>query len=241
MDPYGQVSSMAAHICGLAAKLAGEDARQQLLHLAADELGAKPEHLEVESGRVYVKANPEIATTIKVLARKALVGFAPVIGRGTTDCPHWPRKARDFGAHFAEVEVDTKTGEVRVLTYVAAHDVGRALNPMIVEGQIQGGVLMGLGWALVEELLFDQHGKPLNPNCTDYKIFTSVDAPKIIPIIVESNDPLGPYGAKGFGEAPSIPVPGCIANAIYNAIGMRLKDLPITPEKVLEALKAKER
>lgn len=238
LDPWGQVASMAAHICGLAAKLAGEDAKRQLLQLAADELKTKADDLEIENGKVYVKGNPQIGTTIRALAGKMQVGFAPVIGRGTTDCPHWPRKARDFSAHFAEVEVDTETGEVKVLTYVAAHDVGRALNPTIVEGQIQGGVLMGLGWTFVEELLFDHYGNPLNANCTDYKIFTSADTPKIIPIVVESNDPLGPYGAKGFGEAPCIPVPGCITNAIYNAIGVRIKALPITPEKVLKALKA---
>ena len=132
--------------------------------------------------------------------------------------------------------MDIETGEVRVLKYVSAHDVGRAINPAIVQGQIMGGVLMGISWVLSEELRFDDLGRPLNLSLTDYKIFTSADCPQIIPIIVESDDPLGPYGAKGFGEAPISAVPGCIANAIYNAIGIRFKELPITPEKVLKAL-----
>lgn len=133
------------------------------------------------------------------------------------------------------VEVDIETGKVTVLKYVAAHDVGKALNPVVVSGQIDGGVVMGLSMTLYEELIFDKEGKALNlsPN---YKIFTAVDCPEIIPIIIEPIEPLGPYGAKGFTEAATVGAPGCIANAIYNAIGIRFKEMPITPEKVLKAL-----
>lgn len=239
--PYGQIASTAAHTEALATKLAGDDARQQLLEQAAIALDVKPEALEIEDGVIYVKDNPNIAISIRQLAAKVGAGIAPVVGRGVVTCPNWPAKARSFGAGFAEVEVDTETGEVRVLKYVAAHDVGRAINPAIVQGQIIGGVIMGISWGLSEELRFDNQGKPLNFSLTDYKIFTSADCPEIIPIIVESDDPLGPYGAKGFGEAPIVGVPGCIANAIYNAIGIRFKELPITPEKVLKALREGKR
>lgn len=239
--PYGQIASTAAHTEALATKLAGEDARQQLLEQAAIALDVKPEALEIDDGVIYVKDNPDIAISIRQLAAKVGAGIAPVVGRGVVTCPNWPAKARSFGAGFAEVEVDTETGEVRVLKYVAAHDVGRAINPAIVQGQIIGGVVMGISWGLSEELRFDNQGRPLNFSLTDYKIFTSADCPEIIPIIVESDDPLGPYGAKGFGEAPLVGVPGCIANAIYNAIGIRFKELPITPEKVLKALREGKR
>jgi CO/xanthine dehydrogenase Mo-binding subunit len=234
--PYGQIASTSAHTEALATKLAGEDARRQLLEQAAIKLDVKPEALEIEDGVIYVKGNPDRATSIREIAAMVGAGLTPVVGRGVVTCPNWPAKARSFGAVFAEVEVDTETGEVRVLKYVAVHDVGRAINPAIVQGQIIGGVVMGISWALSEELRFDNQGRPLNFSLTDYKIFTSADCPQIIPIIVESDDPLGPYGAKGFGEAPIVAVPGCIANAIHNAIGIRFKELPITPEKIVEAL-----
>jgi xanthine dehydrogenase molybdenum-binding subunit len=235
--PYGQIASTSAHTEALATKLAGEDARRQLLEQAAIELDVKPEALEIEDGVIYVKDNPDRATNIRELMAKVGGGITPVAGRGVVTCPNWPARARSFGAVFAEVEVDTETGEVRVLKYVSAHDVGRAINPAIVQGQIIGGVVMGIGWALSEELRFDNQGRPLNLSLTDYKIFTSADFPEITAIIVESDDPLGPYGAKGFGEAPIVAVPGCIANAIYNAIGIRFRELPITPEKVVTALR----
>lgn len=239
--PYGQISSTSAHTEALATKLAGEDAKRQLLEQAAIELNMKAEALEIKDGIIYAKDSPEVTISVLKLMAKVGAGVTPVVGRGVVTCPNWPAKASSFGAVFAEVEVDTETGEVRVLKCVAAHDVGRAINPAIVQGQIIGGVVMGISWALSEELRFDDRGRPLNFSLTDYKIFTSADCPVIIPIIVESDDPLGPYGAKGFGEAPIVAVPGCIANAIYNAIGIRFKELPITPEKVLKALREGKR
>lgn len=239
--PYGQIASTAAHTEALATKLAGEDAKRQLVEQAAIELNVKPGALEIEDGVIYVKDNPGIAISIRQLAAKVGAGITPVVGRGVVTCPNWPARARSFGAVFAEVEVDMETGEVRVLRCVSAHDVGRAINPAIVKGQIIGGVLMGIGWALSEELCFDNQGRPLNFSLTDYKILTSADCPEIIPIIVEPGDPLGPYGAKGFGEAPIVAVPGCIANAIYNAIGIRFKELPITPDKVVKAVREGKR
>jgi CO/xanthine dehydrogenase Mo-binding subunit len=144
-----------------------------------------------------------------------------------------------FGTHVAEVEVDTVTGCVRVLNIWAAHDVGKAVNPMNVEGQIEGGVQMGLGFALTEEIV-RENGKTLNPSFLDYKLFTAVDMPKIKSITVEVPEPLGPFGARGIGEATTIPTAAAVANAVFNAVGVRMKELPMTPERILEGIKKRE-
>jgi xanthine dehydrogenase molybdenum-binding subunit len=144
-----------------------------------------------------------------------------------------------FATHFAEVEVNTETGQVKVLQMVAAHDCGKAINPMAVEGQIQGALHHGVGYALSEALILDQSGVPQNPTFMDYKILKATEMPKITPIIVEASDPGGPFGAKGVGEPALVASAPAIANAIFDAIGVRFKELPITPERVLKALKEK--
>jgi xanthine dehydrogenase molybdenum-binding subunit len=143
-----------------------------------------------------------------------------------------------FGAHGVKVKVDEETGQVTVLDYVAAHDVGRALNPMLLEGQVYGGVLMGVGYALKEQVILE-NGKNMNPNFRDYKILTAKDAINVKTPIIETIDEYGPFGAKGIGEPGCVPTAPAIANAIYDAVGVRITDLPITPERVLAALKAK--
>lgn len=145
-----------------------------------------------------------------------------------------------FGAQFADVEVDTETGKVRVLKIVAAHDIGRTLNKQMMENQFHGGIIQGLGFALFEERIIDKFtGKVLNTNMHEYKLATMMDIPEIEVIIVSDSDPLiSSVGVKGIGEPPIIPTAGAIANAIYNAIGVRIKSLPITPDKVLMALKS---
>jgi CO/xanthine dehydrogenase Mo-binding subunit len=142
-----------------------------------------------------------------------------------------------FAAHVVEVEIDPDTGVVNILKYVAVHDVGRALNPAIIENQIYGGVLQGIGYTLYEDMIYDKNGRLLNPNFTDYKIPTNADVPQIKAIILQEIDSNSPIGAKGIGEAPIQPPAPAIANAIYDAIGVRFKELPITPEKILKALK----
>jgi CO/xanthine dehydrogenase Mo-binding subunit len=144
-----------------------------------------------------------------------------------------------FGAHGVKVKVDEETGKVEVLEYVAAHDVGRAINPLLLEGQVYGGVVMGLGYALTEEVVH-QNGKNMNANFRDYKLFTAKDAVKIKAPVIETIDKDGPFGAKGIGEPGCVPTAPAVANAIYDAVGVRIKDLPITPEKVLAALKEKK-
>ncbi|MFQ5578775.1 MAG: xanthine dehydrogenase family protein molybdopterin-binding subunit, partial [Anaerolineae bacterium] len=143
-----------------------------------------------------------------------------------------------FGSQMAEVEVDTETGVVRVLRLACANDVGRAINPMAVEGQIEGGAQMGLGYALTEELIVKE-GRVLNPDFLDYRLFTAADMPEIETCLIETDDPQGPFGAKGVGEMGGTPTAAAIANAIYDAVGVRLTELPMTPDRVLAALDKK--
>jgi len=144
-----------------------------------------------------------------------------------------------FGTTGVEVEVDRETGEVKILNLVSAHDVGRAINPALVKGQIYGAIYTGVGFGLTEQVQVVE-GKVMNPNFRDYKILTANDYIPVEAVIIEDPDPSGPYGAKGIGEPGLVPTAPAIANAIYDAIGIRIRDLPITPEKVLAAIKAKE-
>jgi len=143
-----------------------------------------------------------------------------------------------FGAQFAEVEVDVDTGKVRVIKIVAAHDVGRTLNRTLLENQFEGGIIQGLSFALMEQRIIDEYtGKVLTTNLHDYKLPTIMDIPEIEVVIVSEGDPkISNTGVKGIGEPPIIPTAGAIANAVYNAIGVRMRSLPITPDKVLMAL-----
>ncbi|MCP4668419.1 MAG: xanthine dehydrogenase family protein molybdopterin-binding subunit, partial [Deltaproteobacteria bacterium] len=146
-----------------------------------------------------------------------------------------------FGTQGAEVEVDRETGKIKILNFVAAHDVGRVINRQTIQGQIYGGIVQGLGYALCEEYKTDK-GKNLNPNFLDYKIFTAPDVDFPIHIeCIETDDQEGPFGAKGVGEPGLVPTAPAIANAVYDAIGVRIKDLPITPEKILAGLREKEK
>jgi CO/xanthine dehydrogenase Mo-binding subunit len=134
------------------------------------------------------------------------------------------------------VEVDPDTGLVKVLHFTSAHDIGRVINPLLAEGQVEGGVVQGLGWTLMEDTVF-KGGGLLTTDFTDYKIFTAMDSVPIESLWIESHDPNGPFGAKGFSEAANIPTAPAVANAIYDAVGIRFNHLPITPEKILRGLK----
>ena len=147
--------------------------------------------------------------------------------------------AYPFGTQVAEVEVDRETGKVEILGIWAAHDLGRAINPLTAEAQIEGGVVQGVGFALTEQYVW-KDGKMLNPNFHDYRLPTFMDAPPMSVIFIEALDPAGPYGAKGLAEPALIPTAPAITNAIYDAIGVRIKDLPVTPEKILRALRGLE-
>jgi 4-hydroxybenzoyl-CoA reductase alpha subunit len=237
---------------GNGVKAAAAEARRQILELAAEMLEANPVDLEIKEGMIFVKGAPEKSLPFKRAAEEGLYrrGGAPIVGTGfwvpDTVLPDPVTKygnispAYPFACHIAEVEVDTETGQVNLLNYVAAHDVGRAINPQTTEGQIHGGVAQGIGWALMENMITEK-GRILNPNFRDYVVPGPLDLPPIKSILVEPIDPNGPFGAKGIGEPALNPVPAAVANAIYHAIGVRITELPITPEKILKALKARKR
>ena len=161
-------------------------------------------------------------------------GLDPVDGSGR------PWQAYVFGCQVAEVEVDTVTGEVQVLGIWAAHDVGRAVNPQGVEGQIEGGIVQALGQGLMEDYKL-KDGHTSTSGFAKYILPTSLDVPRVNSIIIEDPDPIGPLGVKGVGEPAMVPTIPAIMNAIYDAVGVRITDLPATPEKVLMAIRAKER
>ncbi|HSR11866.1 MAG TPA: molybdopterin cofactor-binding domain-containing protein, partial [Thermodesulfobacteriota bacterium] len=207
--------------------------------------------LEARDGNIYLKNSPKPVLTVAQVASESIVKRGRTItSRATYSPPNTsPPDAKTgygnycptyaYGAHAAEVEVDPETGKVKVLRVTAVHDVGRAINPLILEGQVDGGVSMGIGYALLENLQW-KDGRTLNPSFCTYKIVNAPDMPPVQTRFIETDDPLGPFGAKGIGEPTTIPTAPAIANAIANAIGVRIKDLPITPDKIILALKEKK-
>jgi len=247
LGPYGE--GRVTLVAGHAVRLAAIDAKKQLFTLAAQMLGVRSEDLEMKDQKIFVRRTPEKVVSIADVAgygRYALAG-AEVIGKGVWE----PNTALldlnkvygnyssgyIFYAQVAEVEVDPETGQVKVLNFASGNDLGRAINPMAAEGQSEGCIGQEIGVALMEEIKFEE-GRVVNSNFTDYELPTALDIPQIKTLLVESNEPNGPYGAKGTAH-PGIPTAAAIANAIYNAVGVRIKDLPITPMKVLQALKEK--
>jgi xanthine dehydrogenase molybdenum-binding subunit len=246
----GVHASRTTFIAGNAAQLAALDAQRQVFETAAQMLGVPAEQLAMKGGNVVTLSGDKSIELSKVArARHFREGGQIIIGEGFYDPPTQLvdkdtykgniSATYGFGAQMAEVEVDTETGNVRVLRLVCANDVGRAINPMAVEGQIEGGAQMGLGYALTEELIVKE-GRVLNPDFHDYRLFTAADMPELESIIVETDEPLGPFGAKGVGEMGGTPTAAAIANAIYDAIGVRLTQVPMTPERILKALREKQ-
>jgi xanthine dehydrogenase YagR molybdenum-binding subunit len=220
---------------GTGVKLASADAKNQLLDVAADELKADKKNLSIRDSMVYV-AGSDKGVPLDQIASKAPGGV--IVGRGYMKIPT-DVFFHGFAAGFAEVEVDTRTGHVKVIKIVAAHDLGRVINPLTAESQIEGGVIQGIGFGTTETQIYDKAtGICVNPDHLNYKLMTIKDVPEIVPIIVESVDKLGPFGAKGIGEPPYTPPAPAIANAIYNAIGVRFSELPITNRAILMGLKA---
>jgi CO/xanthine dehydrogenase Mo-binding subunit len=242
---FGAQGSRTAFAVGNACRVAAADLRQQLLALASAQLGLPAEVLALR-GRHVVGDGRRIS--LADLARTSQQSGGGVIAHGTFIAPPTTYDAKrveahvypvfhspSFHAHAAEVSVDPETGEVTVERYVVAQDVGFAVNPTYIEGQIEGGVAQGLGQALSEEIVYEG-GRVLNPNLTDYKMPTALDVPRIESILVQHPSAAGPHGAKGVGEPPNIEPPAAIANAVAAAAGVRITSLPITAEKVLEAL-----
>jgi len=246
-DP-GCFSARTTFLSGNAVKAAAMHARQQLLGAAAEELESNPEDLELSNGRIYVKGSPEKGISF----RDALKAYQksgremPIVGKGfyriPAEIPNFQTgqgnvsAAYSFGAQVADVELDPDIGKIQIHEMVLAHDGGTSINPMSVEGQLEGSIAAGMGQALTENLIWDE-GQALNPSLLDYKLITAIDIPQRVKAIpVETFDPEGPFGAKEAGEGTQISTAQSIANALHDASGVRIKNLPLSPEKILEAL-----
>ena len=227
--------SRVTYATGWAAYEAGLDIQRQMCDRAASLWDCEPTQVTYEAGTIKGPDNQSFSFV--ELAKKIHSSGDPVIGRGVSD-HNEPGGA--FATHCVDVEVDPDTGKVTILRYTAAQDVGTAIHPAYVEGQIQGGTVQGIGWALNEEYFYDKDGVMRNASLLDYRMPTFYDLPMIDPIIVEVPNPGHPYGVRGVGEVPIVPPPAALANAIYAATGVRMTRLPMSPPAILhELLKAR--
>ncbi len=243
-DSGPTVASRTTFMSGNALVAAAQDLRSRLLPLAAELLGRQPKEVELRDGEAFTVADPYgkripyqqlVAEMYKRRLMPSAFGwyiapdtsFDNATGQGNAYFVY------SFATNVAEVEVDTETGEVRVTKITTAHEMGKAINPQQVEGQIEGGTLQGVGYATTEEIRHDASGKMLNDAFATYILPTTLDAPDIQPIICEHPYREGPYGAKGFGEVPLMGVAPAIANAVFNAVGKRIRVMPIKPEKLV--------
>ena len=235
--PYvgGTGGSKVTYTIGPAVLRAAQDARDQVLKIAASELEAAVEDLELVNGQVQVRGVPGKQISMSDVFRLATSGqkYVPVLGRGqTVISDHSPGMA----VHVARVRVDPESGKVTPLHYVAIQDVGRAINPALVEGQMYGGAVQGVGWGLFEQLVFDEQGTPITGSLMDYTVPKASQSPDLEAVLVQVPSVLGPFGAKGVGEPPVIPGAAAWANAVHDACGARVTELPLTPERVWRAM-----
>lgn len=247
--PYclGAYGGRLTFISGNAAKLAAEDVRRQLFHAAAEMLEANIEDLEIKEKRIYIKGSPEKGVSLAEVAKACQFrkGGYPIIGKGAFDADtELPDRITGYGnqspayifaAQVAELEADKETGLVKLTRITAAHDLGRTINPMNAKGQIEGALAQGIGFSLTEEILY-QEGLTLNPSFSNYGIPTVFEMPAIEISLMEREESRGPFGAKGVGESALTPLASAITNAIYDAVGVRIKTLPITPDKIVDTL-----
>jgi 4-hydroxybenzoyl-CoA reductase subunit alpha len=247
----GTYSSRVTLMGGNACRMAGEEVKRQVLEAGAELLEVSVEDLEASGGQVFVKDDPARAVPWAEAAARHFSEKGPLVGKGWYSPPEdlggshkgatvGTSPAYSFSACVAEVDVDMETGRVTVTKLTDAHDVGTAINPMAVEGQCEGAGVMMLSEALLEDVVFDDEGRIKNPSFHDYLIATSCDAPDIDTTVVPSYEPRGPYGGKECGEGSTLPVIGAIANAVSDAIGVRVSELPITPERVRALISQKE-
>ena len=225
--------SRTAYATGWAAIVAADDVTKQMAERAALIWDTPEENVEYDEGIFSHRSDPNLQMTFKELAGQLVSTGGDITGHSSLAAPG---VGSTFATHIVDVEVDTDTGKVEILRYTANQDAGKAIHPSYVEGQIQGGVVQGIGWALNEEYFFDDAGQMMNSSLLDYRMPTSLDLPMIDTVIVEVANPGHRYGARGVGEVPIVPPMAAIANAIYDATGVRLRELPMSPGKVLEAL-----
>ena len=245
----GAFASRLTYVSGNAVKNAATNVKQQLFEQAAEMLEANAADLMSRDGRVFVRGAEGKSVTVSDVARARLFRHngAPIVGSGSFDAdsvlPDSTRfgnesGAYNYGVQAAQVHVDPETGQVKVLQMVVASDCGTVIYPLGAEGQVEGGLAQGIGYALTEGLQIDE-GRPVNPNFSDYRIPSMRDMPPLEHAFADSYEPTGPFGAKGLGELNMDPTAAVINNAIFDAVGVRVKTLPITPEKILRALKEK--
>ena len=218
---------------GWASYEAAQDVKRQLVARAAAIWETDVDEVEYVDGVIRHKSDPELRLTFEQLARRLNGTGGPIVGRGTAN-PGGVGNA--FGLHIVDVEVDPDTGKVEILRYTALQDCGKAIHPSYVEGQIQGGAVQGIGWALNEEYYLDDSGQMMNCSFLDYRMPTSLDLPMIDTVIVEVANPGHPLGVRGVGEVSLVPPMAAVANAIHDALGVRMEHLPMNPGSVLEAL-----
>ena len=247
---FGAYASRQTLMSGAAVKQAGEEVKKQILEMAAIMMNMDPEELDCREGLIYPKSRPEITLPFAEAAREFFVRKGPLVGRGAYTPPKLGGKfkgaavgtspAYSFSTQISEVEIDEETGEMKVIDVWDVHDCGTVINPALLEAQIHGALFMGMGEAIWEEVQFDSNGKILNPNLSDYRMPTAMDMPRVHSALVKSFEPAGPWGVKEVGEGATIPTMGCYANAIYDAMGVRVYSLPLSYEKVWRALKEKK-
>jgi len=231
---FGSYGSRVTYICGACAYEVAKIIKEKLLECASRSLSKPKQYLVIERGRVRTIGNDsrslsyhEIATIAKTKDNIDLV---------VTHTYHGTSNPGAYAVHFAEVEVDTETGRVKVVDYLAAHDIGKAINPGMVEGQIQGGVQMGIGYALYEELKIAKDGRIINASFKNYHMVNAPDMPIVKTLLIEQGGDQGPFGAKSIGEIAFVPVAAAVVNAVNNALGTSLSVLPLTPEKILASI-----
>jgi CO/xanthine dehydrogenase Mo-binding subunit len=239
------VGSRSTTLMGNAIVLAARQVKESILEMASQMLFVSVEKLEIRKGKIYNRDNPARFVTFKDAAAQCMATGKRLIGQGwwtppplgvdPETCQGNPYFTYSYSTQMAEVIVDVQTGEVEVVDHVAAFDVGKVINPTAAEGQIEGGVAMGLGYALMEEIIL-KDGYIQNLNLQDFLIPTTLDVPDVKPILLGMKSKFGPFGAKGMGEMPNIPTAPAIINAIANACGGRVRALPATPEKVFWAI-----
>ncbi len=225
--------SRTAFATGYAAYEAAQDVKGQMVERAAKLWEVDAEEVQFADGVFSTVNGKEHEIDFKGLAARLDETGGPVVGRGTAD-PNQPGPS--IGLHVVDVEVDPETGKIDILRYTATQDAGKAIHPSYVEGQIQGGAVQGIGWALNEEYIYNEKGEMTNASFLDYRIPTCLDLPMIDAVIVEVPNPGHPFGVRGVGETPIIAPPAAIANAVYRAIGIRMKELPMSPGRVLQAM-----
>jgi CO/xanthine dehydrogenase Mo-binding subunit len=227
--------SRVTYATGWAAHAAAQDIQQQMIAAAAKAWDVPADDLTYDGGAVHAKRDASKRLTFQEIAAETHKHGGIIVGRASVD-PPWPAGA--FATHIVDVEVDPDTGKVTILRYTALQDCGKAIHPGYVEGQIQGGVVQGIGWGLNEEYFYNDRGEMTNASYLDYRIPTALDLPMIDAVIVEVPDPNHPFGVRGVGEVPIVPPPAALANAIHAAVGVRMRDLPMSPGKVAKAVLA---